>query len=113
MARTIERDELEQRIAAGDVTVVETLRAEHFAAGHLPGAVHIHFEAVAEQAPRLLPDKDATIITYCSNTACRNSEAAANQLTALGYTDVRKYAGGKEDWQDAGLPLETSAAVGA
>jgi len=108
MARTISRDELRQAIDAGTVTVVETLRAEHFAQGHLPGAIHIHFESIAEKAPELLPDKDAPIVTYCSNTACRNSELAANQLTAMGYTNVRKYAEGKQDWQEAGLPLETT-----
>ncbi len=113
MAQKIQRDELEQAIGAGAVTVVETLRAEHFADGHLPGAIHIHFEQIAQQAPSLLPDKDAAIVTYCSNTACRNSEAAANQLTAMGYTNVRKYAEGKEDWQQAGLPLETAVAVGS
>jgi rhodanese-related sulfurtransferase len=48
-------------------------------------------------------------VTYCSNTACRNSEAAANQLAAMGYTNVRKYAEGKQDWQEAGLPLEVPA----
>jgi rhodanese-related sulfurtransferase len=111
MARTITRDELRQAIDAGSVTVIETLRDEHFAQGHLPGAIHIHFEQVAERAPELLPDKDAAIVTYCSNTACRNSEAAANQLIAMGYTDVRKYAEGKQDWQEAGLPLETEVAA--
>jgi rhodanese-related sulfurtransferase len=34
------------------------------------GAIHIHFEAIAEQAPDLLLDKDAAIVTYCSNGAC-------------------------------------------
>jgi rhodanese-related sulfurtransferase len=55
-----------------------------------------------------MPDKHAAIVTYCSNTACRNSEIAANQLTAMGYTNVRKYAKGKQDWTAAGFPLETS-----
>lgn len=111
MARTITRSELQAAIDAGDVTVIETLRDEHYAQGHLPGAIHIHFEAVADKAPELLPDKDAAIVTYCSNTACRNSEAAANQLTAMGYTDVRKYAEGKHGWQEAGLPLERGTAA--
>ena len=105
MARTITRDELRQAIEQNAVTVVETLREEHFAQGHIPGAIHIHFERVAELAPALLPDKDAAIVTYCSNTACRNSEIAANQLAAMGYTDVRKYAEGKDDWREAGLEL--------
>jgi len=111
MTKTIERDELKRAIDAGEVTVVETLRDEHFEQGHLPGAIHIHFEAVAERAPELLPDKDAGIVTYCSNTACRNSGIAASKLEAMGYTNVRKYAEGKQDWQAAGLALEAGAAV--
>jgi len=111
MAETISRDELEHAIDAGSVTVVETLRAEHFAKGHLPGAIHIHYEAIADLAPSLLPDKDAAIVTYCSNTACRNCEIAANQLTSMGYTNVRKYAEGKQGWEESGLPLHRAAAA--
>jgi len=111
MITAIERDDLKRAIDSGEVTVVETLRAEHFEQGHLPGAIHIHFEAVAEQAPELLADKDAAIVTYCSNTACRNSGIAAAKLEAMGYTNVRKYAEGKDDWQAAGLPLQAGAAV--
>lgn len=111
MAKSISRNDLEQAIDAGEVTIVETLRAEHFQQGHLPGAIHIHYEAIAEKAPELLPDRHAPIVTYCSNTQCRNCEIAANQLTAMGYSNVRKYAEGKQDWQDAGLPLEVSAAA--
>ena len=109
MAKTITRDELKAAIDGGEVTVVETLRAEHFEQGHLPGAIHIDYDSVSDEAPRLLPDKRAAIVTYCSNTACRNSEIAANQLVAMGYTNVRKYAEGKQDWVEAGLPLESPA----
>jgi len=77
--------------------------------GHLPGAVHIHFEEVQERAPELLPDKDALIVTYCSNTACQNSRIAAEKLAKLGYTNVRRYEEGKQDWDEAGLELEVMA----
>jgi rhodanese-related sulfurtransferase len=113
MAAVISRDELKQAVDRNQVTVIETLRTEHFEQGHIPGAIHIHFEAIAEKAPELLLDKDAAIVTYCSNTACHNSEIAANKLAAMGYTNVRKYAEGKDDWREAGLPLERVAAVGA
>lgn len=103
---TITRTELQDLITGGDVVVVETLGPQYYEDGHLPGAINIPHTEVAELAPRLLPRKDATIVTYCSNTACRNSEIARAQLTALGYTDVRKYAEGKDDWRAAGLPLE-------
>jgi rhodanese-related sulfurtransferase len=105
--KTITRNEIKQALDAGEpIVLVETLRTEHFEQGHLPGAVHLHFEEVRERAAEVLPDKDAPIVTYCSNTACRNSGVAQAQLERLGYTNVRKYAEGKDDWAAAGLPLE-------
>jgi rhodanese-related sulfurtransferase len=52
--------------------------------------VHLHFQAVEELADALLPDRDALIVTYCSNAACQNSRIAAAKLDTLGYTDVRR-----------------------
>ena len=112
MTTTITRDELRGRIDRGDVVVVETLGPMHFDQAHLPGAINIPHTQVAELTPALLPDKDRTIVTYCSNTACGNSQAAAAQLEAMGYTDVRKYAEGKQDWREAGLPVEAGAVTG-
>jgi rhodanese-related sulfurtransferase len=106
---TITRSELEAAIAAGEVVVVETLGPMYYESGHLPGAINIPHTKVGELAPELLPDRDATIVTYCSNTACQNSSAVQAQLRSLGYTDVRKYAEGKDDWNAAGLPLTVGA----
>ena len=33
--------------------------------------------------------------------------AAARELAAMDYTNVRDYADGKQDWIDAGLPIES------
>lgn len=63
---------------------------------------------VEKQAPALLPDRDAAIVTYCSNPACPNSGQVADRLTALGYTNVRKYREGIQDWVDAALPTESA-----
>jgi rhodanese-related sulfurtransferase len=106
---TIGRDELRAAIAAGSVVVVETLGSMYYESGHLPGAINIPHTDVAELADALLPDKDAAIVTYCSNTACRNSAIVQAQLRSRGYADVRKYAEGKDDWAAAGLPLEAGA----
>ena len=90
----ITRHELQALIATGDVIVVDTLGPQYYEAAHLPGAINIPHTEVARLAPELLPDKAAPIVTYCSNTACQNSHAAAAQLRSLGYTDVRRYDGG-------------------
>jgi rhodanese-related sulfurtransferase len=105
---SISREELQQAIADGTVTVVETLREEHFADGHLPGAIHLHFDDVVERAPDLIPDRATPIVTYCSNELCRNSDLAALHLVKLGYTNVRRYTEGKQEWVENGLPLERS-----
>ena len=110
MSALITREELADALGDGTVTVVETLGPMYYEDAHLPGAINIPHTEVRALAPTLLPDLDAAIVTYCSNTACRNSEIAANELRALGYTNVRKYAEGKQDWSEAGLPLETPVA---
>ncbi|GAA4532311.1 MULTISPECIES: rhodanese-like domain-containing protein [Nonomuraea] len=107
MTALITRDELKAAIDAGTVTVVDALGGEYHAKRHLPGAIALVREDVDRLAPALLPDLDAAIVTYCSNPACPNSGQVADRLTALGYTDVRKYREGIEDWTDAGLPTES------
>ena len=111
MTNTITRAELRDAIESGDVTVVEALPARYFEDAHLPGAINIPHTEVAALAPELLPDKDAAIVTYCSNTACANSGIAQAHLAKLGYTNERKYAEGKQDWTEAGLPVEHGAPV--
>jgi rhodanese-related sulfurtransferase len=111
MTHTITREELHKAIESGDVTVVEALPANYYEDAHIPGAINIPHTEVRQLAPALLPDKDAAIVTYCASTTCPNSELAAIVLSKLGYTNVREYVEGKQDWQEAGLPLEQSAPV--
>lgn len=108
MTVLITRDELAAAIEDGAVTVVDTLGGEYYARQHLPGALALAPADVDAQAPTVLPDREAAIVTYCSNPACSNSGQVADRLTALGYTDVRKYREGIQDWVEAGLPTETA-----
>ncbi|GAA3004465.1 rhodanese-like domain-containing protein [Streptosporangium longisporum] len=108
MTALITRDELKAAIDEGRVTVVDALGGQYHAQQHLPGAVPLVRADVDRLAPSLLPDLDAAIVTYCSNPACPNSGQVADRLTALGYTDVRTYREGIEDWAEAGLPLESA-----
>ncbi|GGT71755.1 rhodanese-like domain-containing protein [Actinomadura citrea] len=108
MTALIARDELKAAIETGSVTVLDTLGGEYYAKQHLPGAVELVLADVDAQAPTLLPDRDAAIVTYCSNPACANSGQVADRLTALGYTNVRKYREGIQDWVEADLPTESA-----
>ena len=106
---TIPRDTLKQRLDQGQpTTLVEALPQRYFDDGHLPGAINIPHDKVREAAANQLPDKDAFIVVYCANTPCANSSQAAVILHQLGYTQVHEYVEGKEDWREAGYPLETA-----
>jgi rhodanese-related sulfurtransferase len=109
MIRTITREELKARIDRGDITVLEALPASHWETEHLPGATAFPLDDVDGQAARLLPDKAAAIAVYCSNAVCNNSHVVSARLTELGYASVFRYTGGKQDWIEAGLPVESAA----
>lgn len=104
--RSITRDELKQKIDRREPFVlIETLAPEQFRHAHLPGAVNAPPERLKELAPELVPNKQTEVVTYCASPECHASGDAARELTALGYTNVRHYAGGKQDWTAAGLPV--------
>lgn len=108
MTALITRDELAAAIDAGSVTVVDALGGDYYDTQHLPGALALVPADAEIQASVLLPDRDAAIVTYCSNPACPNSGQVADRLTRLGYTNVRKYREGIQDWVEAGLPTESA-----
>jgi rhodanese-related sulfurtransferase len=111
MTDLITRTDLEALIATGAVVLVDALPALYYDQLHLPAAVNLVETEVDAKAPRLLPDKNATIVTYCSNEACGNSQAVATRLERLGYTAVRKYREGIQDWVAAGNPTESTQAA--
>lgn len=89
-----------------DITLVDTLPAETFVKGHLPGAINIASDDILHEAPRRLPDKQATIVVYCASEDCKRAGRAAERLARLGYTVVYHYVGGKRAWLAEGLSLE-------
>jgi len=111
MTPTVTRAELEHLLAEDhDVVLVDALPQSYYTQMHLPGAINLVESEVNDLAAELLPHRDRTIVTYCSNHACQNSKAVARRLEALGYTDVRTYPAGIQDWVEAGNPTESSVA---
>lgn len=114
MNQVISREELLGRMNSGQqMVLLEALPERYFDAEHLPGARQIPHDPVllAAVAPGLIPGQDAFVVVYCSNAQCQNSETAARTLRELGYRNVHKYAGGKQDWAAAGLTLESGKAA--
>jgi len=100
-------EELRKKIDGGDeFALVDALSTISYAGAHLPGAIHIPPERVDALAPRRIPDQGSEVVVYCSNPKCVSSVQVASKLVELGYTNVRHFAGGKDEWRGAGLPLE-------
>jgi rhodanese-related sulfurtransferase len=104
---TITRDELKAKMESGELFfLAETLARTCYLHTHLPGAVHLSPVSVSQDAPSVLPHKNALIVLYCSDPSCLASGVVARELETLGYSDVWVYEGGKQDWMEAGLPVE-------
>jgi rhodanese-related sulfurtransferase len=101
--RTIERDELREKLDRGDdFKLVMALGEWEFRMKHIPTS--IRFASDDEMLAGLRADEE--IVVYCSNPACHGSADAYQLLVERGYANVRRYAGGISDWEEAGLPLE-------
>ena len=69
------------------VVVLDVRTAEEFAAGHLPGAKLLPFDAIdAASAQKVIPTKGTTVVVYCHSG--RRSGIAAQTLLSLGYSKV-------------------------
>ena len=67
MESIISTKDLKSKLDQKQVTVVETLAPERYREAHIPGALNIPPERIKELAPQVLRNKDAEIITYCTN----------------------------------------------
>lgn len=108
MAALITADELLEKLDRGDdFVLVDALAPMVYAHSHLPRAINLPPSNVeATRCTKRIPKLDTEVIVYCSNPECDDSVVTAQRLQALGYTNVRHYAGGKDEWRARGLPLE-------
>ena len=75
--------------------IIDVRTQEEYNQGHIPGAIVISHEEIAEKAEDVLTDKDQLILVYCRSG--RRSKIAAEALVELGYTNIKEF-GGIIDW---------------
>lgn len=99
----ITRDELKEKLDRGDKFVLAmTLDEYAFQCKHIPGSICLPKK---EDAIELSEPHDE-IVVYCTNEVCSASIMVFHFLVAKGYKNVRRYAGGLQDWEEAGFPLQ-------
>jgi rhodanese-related sulfurtransferase/DNA-binding transcriptional ArsR family regulator len=103
----VTREELLNRVAAGDVVVLDVRPAEEYSAGHVPGAVSIPVEELPARFAEL--PADVEIVAYCRGAYCVLAHDAVRLLDSEGRRALR-LDDGMLEWRLADLAVETGAA---
>ncbi len=107
MARLMSSTELYERLDRlnEEFILVDVLPSQHFQQEHIPGAINIPLEELAEKASTL--PKNKRVIVYGDEHKDAHSEKAAELLESLGFRKVADFDGGLDAWKHAGY--KTSA----
>ncbi|NTV95958.1 MAG: rhodanese-like domain-containing protein [Thiobacillus sp.] len=84
--------------------------ARKFDPGHIPGAINIPDTQFDKYVDKLPADKNTLLLIYCEGEKCMLSHKEAFKAEALGYTNVKVYAGGFPDWVAKGMTPAVSGA---
>lgn len=102
------REELLARAQAGEVVVLDVRPAEEYAAGHIPGALSLPVEELADRIAEL--PADIEVIAYCRGEYCVLAHDAVRLLHEQGRRAVR-LVDGMLEWRLTGLPVEMKTAT--
>jgi rhodanese-related sulfurtransferase len=86
-----------------EIALLDLRHEAAFATGHPLFAANLDFDRIGVEAEIRLPRKDVAIILYDNGEGL--VEQAAEQLSTLGYSDVRALEGGLAGWEAAGYEL--------
>jgi rhodanese-related sulfurtransferase/predicted transcriptional regulator len=101
----VSAEQLEQRLASGDVVVLDVRPEAEYRAGHIAGARSApiaSLEALASKLPRR-----RGIVAYCRGPYCVYADDAVRLLRGRGLKASRLDIGFPE-WRRAGLPVEVT-----
>jgi rhodanese-related sulfurtransferase len=103
----VDTEELLRRLESGDAVILDVRPAAEYAAGHLPGAVHLPLEQLRDRFAEL--PRDRQIVAYCRGRYCVLAHDAVRLLNAEGL-HARRATEGILEWRLAGIPVQPGAA---
>jgi rhodanese-related sulfurtransferase len=113
-APTIGLTEFRSAVQSRSALILDARPSPFFVRGHVPGAFNLERDDFAHDYRRLsgvLKNAgDKPIMVYCSGGACHDSRLVANALVTLGFSNVRVFTGGWEEWSATGLPVSKGTA---
>ena len=96
-------DDVKKRLDRGEkLTLIDTREESEFAAGHVPGALHLSKGVIERDIEAKVTDKAAPLVLYCGGGF--RSALAADNLQKMGYTNVISMDGGMRGWREKKYP---------
>ncbi|HXZ42122.1 MAG TPA: rhodanese-like domain-containing protein, partial [Terriglobales bacterium] len=99
---------LNDRLQAGETSVLDVRREPEWQAGHVEGATWWPLDHFKVSPPEI--DRTATIAVHCKSGY--RSMIACSLLQRAGFQNVTNVIGGFDAWLQAKLPVEVGSAVG-
>jgi rhodanese-related sulfurtransferase len=96
-------EDVKARLDRGErFTLIDVREESEWAAGRIPGAVHLSKGVIERDIERAVPDKAAPLVLYCGGGF--RSALAADNLRKMGYADVISMDGGMRGWREKKYP---------
>ncbi|MDX9802395.1 MAG: rhodanese-like domain-containing protein [Spirochaetia bacterium] len=107
-ANNISLQTLKGKLQQPGVIILDARSSDEFAEGHIPGAKNLPYFEFAEKAPVVLKEIsfNQEMIAYCDGLECSNAEDLAFLLRENGYSKIKVFQGGWEEWKENGMPIK-------
>src|ERR671935_558513 len=92
----IGREELLERLASGDVVLIDVRPGEEFAARHIEGARSVPIDELERRLAQLPADRE--VVAYCRGPFCAYAHEAVRTLHAAGH-EARRLEEGWPEWR--------------
>jgi rhodanese-related sulfurtransferase/DNA-binding HxlR family transcriptional regulator len=102
----VDTDELLRRLDNSDAVMLDVRPEPEYAGGHIPEAIHIPLEELADRLAELPRSRE--IVAYCRGKYCVLAHDAVRLLSAEGF-HARRATDGVLEWRLAGVPLVSGA----
>ena len=103
---TMTRDQLRERLRAGDVVVLDVRPPAEYAAGHIRGALSVPVGDVRARLQDI--DSGAYVVAYCRGSYCVYADEAVRLLAEAGR-EAARLEDGFPEWAAARLPVARGA----
>ena len=102
--KTIAPGALHEMVQKQAVTVIDVNSRQSWMKEHVRGALNL--DPAGYNDSDLPPDKQTSLVFYCSNPMCRKAPNAARRARKMGYGNAMVMSAGIAGWLAAKLPTE-------